>query len=153
MMLKDISQYSEERWMSFMSKIKVIPCSGIGKVLGLLARETVLEVTNNLSPDKAETVCLAHLVTGDDDAVEKVKGYMCITVDGCPALCSAKSVELAGGIVKEKYRVIDEMRNHKGKNAGTGTVLTEDGWKIVDEFAAKIALKVDELVEEGKSDG
>src|SRR5665647_267918 len=134
--------------MNFMAKIKVIPCSGIGKVFGLLARETVLQVTNKLLKDTTETVCLAHLVTGDPEAKEKVEGYTCITVDGCPALCSAKSVELAGGIVKEKYRVIDEMRQHKGINAGTGTDLTEDGWLIVDEFAAKISDKVGEMIEE-----
>jgi len=134
-----------------MSKVKVIPCSGIGKVFGLMAREAVLHVTNKLSLDTAETVCLAYLVTGDDSAKEKVEGCTCITVDGCPALCSAKSVELAGGIVKAKYRVVDEMRNHKGKNAGTGTALTEDGWQIVDEFAEKISAKVAELIEEGQS--
>ena len=134
-----------------MSKVKVIPCSGIGKVFGLMAREAVLHVTNKLSPDTAETVCLAYLVTDDDSAKEKVEGCTCITVDGCPALCSAKSVELAGGIVKAKYRVVDEMRNHKGKNAGTGTALTEDGWQIVDEFAEKISAKVAELIEEGQS--
>lgn len=131
-----------------MSKIKVIPCSGIGKALGLMSREAVLQVTNNLSPDTAETVCLAHIVTGDQDAVEKVKGRTCITVDGCPALCSAKSVENAGGIVKAKYRAIDEMRNHKGKDAETGTTLTADGWSIVDEFAGKISKKVTELSKE-----
>lgn len=134
-----------------MSKVKVIPCSGIGKVFGLVAREAALQVTNNLASDTTETVCLAHVVTGDDSGKEKVEGLTCITVDGCPALCSAKSVELAGGIVKAKYRVVDEMRLHKGKNAGTGTTLTEDGWQIVDEFAEKIAVKVGELIEEGES--
>ncbi|MBR0598550.1 putative zinc-binding protein [Sinanaerobacter chloroacetimidivorans] len=133
-----------------MSKVKIIPCSGIGKVFGLMSREAVLQVTNNLSPDTAETVCLAYIVTGDDSAREKVEGCTCVTVDGCPALCSAKSVEQSGGIVKAKYRVVDEMRNHKGVNAGTGTALTEDGWKIVDELAEKISAKVAELIEEEK---
>lgn len=134
-----------------MSKVKVIPCSGIGKALGLIARETALQVTGRLSPDTTETVCLAHLVTGDDSAVRKVKDCDCITIDGCPALCAAKSVEQAGGIVKAKYRAVDEMRNHKGKNAGTATALTEDGWQIVDEFAAKISAKAAELTEEEES--
>jgi len=78
-----------------MDKIKVIPCSGIGKVLGLIARESALTVTERLCPDKAETVCLAHLVTGEDEATCKVKGLSCLTIDGCPALCAAKSVETA----------------------------------------------------------
>ena len=101
-----------------------------------------------MSPDTAETVCLAHIVTGDDDVKDKVEGCTCITVDGCAALCSAKSVEQAGGIVKAQYRSVDEMRNHRGVNAGTGTSLTEEGWQITDELAEKISAKVAELVEE-----
>ena len=134
-----------------MSKIKVIPCSGIGKAMGLMAREAALQVTGRLSADISETVCLAHIVTGDADAVEKVAGCACITVDGCPAMCAAKSVEHAGGIVKAKYRVIDEMRRHKGENAGTATALTEDGWKIVDELAESISEKTEEFAKEGQS--
>lgn len=136
-----------------MSSIKVIACSGIGKAMGLMARETALQVTGKLSPDTTETVCLAHVVTGDEDARNKVEGHNCITVDGCPAMCAAKSVEHAGGIVKAKYRVIDEMRNHKGVDAGTGTALTKDGWKIVDELAGKISKKAAEITREGQSNG
>ena len=136
-----------------MLKVKVVPCSGIGKVLGLMAREAALTVTDRLSPDVSETVCLAHLVTGQDEAIVKVKGQNCITVDGCSALCAAKSVEAAGGIVKHQYRTIDVMRSHRGKNAGTGTTLTEDGWQIVDEFAAQITERVKELHKESENDG
>ena len=134
-----------------MSKIKVIACSGIGKAFGLMAREAVLKVTNELNPQEAETACLAHIITGDAEGREKVADQICITVDGCPALCSAKSVESEGGIVKAKFRVVDEMRNHRGAKAGNGTQLTEDGWKITDELAEKISAKVTELVEEGKN--
>ena len=136
-----------------MSKIKVIPCSGIGKVYGLMAREAALTVTDRLSPGTAETVCLAHLVTGTDEAIAKVKGLPCITIDGCPALCAAKSVEAAGGIVKRQYRSVDEMRTHKGENPGTGAALTGDGWKIVDELAAKVAVSAEELYREGGNNG
>ena len=136
-----------------MAKIKVVPCSGIGKVFGLMAREAALTVTDRICPDIAETACLAHLVTGTDEAVNKVKGQSCITVDGCPALCAAKSVEAAGGIVKQQYRSVDEMRFHKGKDAGTGTALSADGWQIVDELAAKVAEQAKALYKEGVSNG
>ncbi|MCC2817255.1 putative zinc-binding protein [Lachnoclostridium pacaense] len=132
-----------------MSKVKVVPCSGIGKVFGLMAREAALTVTGRLAPDTTETACLAHLVTGDEEAKAKVAGCTCITVDGCPALCAAKSVEAAGGIVKAQFRAVDEMRKHRGANAGTGTALTEDGWAITDELAKEIADKAEELLKEG----
>ena len=135
-----------------MDKIKVIPCSGIGKVLGLIARETALTVTDRLCPDTSETACLAHLVTGEDEAIQKVKDQKCLTIDGCPALCAAKSVEAAGGIVVQRYSSVDAMRLHKGKDAGSGTALTEDGWLIADELAAMVAAKVEELQKEGTGD-
>jgi len=128
-----------------MLKIKVIPCSGIGKVMGLLSRETALEVTGRLCPDSAETVCLAFLVAGGDEAAAKVAGQKCIAIDGCPSLCAAKGVEAAGGTVIKKYNVMDELRSHRGKKPGDGTSLTDDGWEIVDELAAKVAHKVGEL--------
>ena len=54
-------------------KVGVLSCSGIGKVYGLMAREAALKVTNELKPDETETVCLAHIVTGDADAKEKIE--------------------------------------------------------------------------------
>lgn len=121
-------------------KVKVIPCSGMGKVFGLIARESTLQAVKN-NPNDSETVCLAYIVTGDDDAKKLIEGQKCITVDGCPAMCAAKNAEIAGGIVEEKIRVVDVFRNHKGVNAGTATELTEDGWQIVDEIAEKIIEK------------
>ncbi len=132
-----------------MSKIKVIPCSGIGKSFGLMAREAALKVTDDLCKDTAETACLAHIVMGDAQAKAGLAGCACITVDGCPALCAAKSVEAAGGNVVERYRVVDEMKNHRGKNTGTATALSIDGWQITDELAEKIADKVNSLNQNG----
>lgn len=129
-----------------MSKVKIMSCSGIGKVFGLMARETALKVTNELKTNETEILCLGHIVTGDADAKEKIEGCSCITIDGCPKLCAAKNVALAGGIVKAKYRTVDEMRNHKGVNAGTATALTEEGWKITDELCEKVCAKVDEIL-------
>lgn len=133
-----------------MSKVKVIPCSGIGKVFGLMAREAALKVTSELKADETETVCLAHIVTGDAEAKEKIEGYSCITIDGCPKLCAAKNVELAGGIVKAQYRTVDEMKNHRGVDAGNATELTQDGWNIVDELCTKVCSNVDEILKEEK---
>jgi uncharacterized metal-binding protein len=134
-------------------KIKVVPCSGIGKVLGLIAREAALTVTDVLCPHLSETACLAYLVSGEDEAIERVKGRYCLTVDGCVTACAAKTVEAVGGIIKRKYSAMDEMRTRKGKNAGTGSALTDEGWLIVDEFAGKIAEQVNELSEEGYVNG
>ena len=78
-------------------KVKVIPCSGIGKVYGLMAREAALKTVLELCPEKAETICLARIVTGDKEVTDLIEGCDCITVDGCPQMCASKNVSIAGG--------------------------------------------------------
>ncbi|MBP1610977.1 MAG: hypothetical protein H6Q04_3212 [Acidobacteria bacterium] len=42
--------------------VLVIPCSGIGKVHGLLTREAAYLVTDEIAPEQTETICLGLLV-------------------------------------------------------------------------------------------
>ncbi len=118
--------------------LMVIPCSGIGKVFGLLSREAAYRVTDTLLPDRADTVCLALLVSGDAETKQKVQQTPCITVDGCPKLCAFKNVELAGGKVAQGIRVYDATKRHHGGNFGTATSLSNEGWAVVEEIAAEI---------------
>ena len=120
-------------------KVLVIPCSGIGKVQGLISREAVYRVVDDLPPPGAETVCLALLVTGDPETIKKVRDRPCITIDGCPKLCAQKNVEMSGGKISHAVRVFDALKNHRGKQFGSPTALSEDGWAAVDEIAAGVA--------------
>lgn len=135
--------------MISMCKIKVIPCSGIGKVHGAMSRETALEAIKKY-PEKFEAVCLAHIVTGDEDGKVKVDNCECITIDGCPAMCSKKSVELAGGNIIKSMKVIDEMKKHRGKKPGTATILSEDGWIMVDSMVEEICSEFAKSTVEGE---
>ena len=120
-------------------KTIVMPCSGIGKVHGLIAREATYLVTDELAPEGAETVCLALLVSGDEEALAKIHGAECIAIDGCPKLCAAKNVEMAGGRVVRSIRVVDAFKDHRGAEPGTATKLADDGWTVVREIAGDIA--------------
>jgi uncharacterized metal-binding protein len=126
-------------------KVKVIPCSGIGKTYGLIAREAVLKTVFELCPEKSETVCLAYIVTGDREVKEKIEGFDCITVDGCPKMCASKNVSMTGGIVIEEIKVLDTVKEHKGKKFGTPTLLNDDGEAVISEIAGKIAKKINEI--------
>jgi uncharacterized metal-binding protein len=117
----------------------VIPCSGVGKVHGLISREAVYHVTAKLLPGRADTVCLALLVTGDAETEQKVRQTPCITLDGCPKLCAYKNVELSGGKIAKGIRVYDAMKRRRGANFGTATALSKDGWAVVEELAAEVA--------------
>ncbi len=54
------------------AKTLVIPCSGIGKVHGLVSREAVYRAID-AAPEAVDTVCLALLVTGDAETKQKVR--------------------------------------------------------------------------------
>ncbi len=78
-------------------------------------------------------------MSGDEEALAKIKQSDCITIDGCPKLCAAKNVEMAGGRVVRSVRVVDAFKNHRGAEPGTATALADDGWTIVREIAGDIA--------------
>jgi uncharacterized metal-binding protein len=120
-------------------ELLVIPCSGIGKVHGLISREAVYHVTDKMLPGQADTACLALLVTGDAETRQKVQETPCVTLDGCPKLCALKNVELSGGKIAKGIRVYDVMKRHRGENFGTATALSEPGWVVVEELAAEVA--------------
>lgn len=126
-------------------KVLVIPCSGVGKVHGLISREVVYRVTEKLMPGRTDTVCLALLVTGDAETRDKVQQQPCVTVDGCPKLCARKNVELSGGNVALAVRVYDTLKQHRGGQFGSPTNLDAEGWAVVEEIAAEIAQTAEEM--------
>lgn len=125
--------------------VLVVPCSGIGKVQGLLSREATFTVVDELAGGAADTLCLALLVKGDPDAVAQVREHGCITIDGCGKACARKNVEMAGGEVAKALQVGSVLKNHRGAQPGTGAVLTMDGWPVAQEIAEIVARDVARL--------
>lgn len=119
-------------------KTIVMPCSGIGKVHGLIAREAAYAAADEMGSECAQTLCLALLVSGDEESQARIRHADCVTIDGCPKLCAAKNVEMAGGNVVRSYTVVDAFKEHRGAQPGTATLLADDGWTIVSEIASQI---------------
>jgi len=133
-------------------QVLVVPCSGIGKVHGLISREAVYRVTDILMPGRSSTVCLALLVSGDPRTRAKVQQQPCITVDGCPKLCARKNVDLSGGKVALGVRVYDTLKRHHGAQLGSPTALSAAGWVAAEEIAAEIAHTAQQLLAAGKQE-
>lgn len=119
--------------------VLVIPCSGIGKVHGLIGREATYLVTDELAADRTDTLCLALLVKGDTEAVDAVQTHACITIDGCAKACAQKNVEMSGGRVAKAIQVAEAFRNYRGAKPGNATALTEEGWTITKDIAGAVA--------------
>jgi uncharacterized metal-binding protein len=128
-------------------KVIIIPCSGIGKAFGSISRDATYEVIENLRKDRTQTLCLALLVSGDEDSMRLVHDNKCITVDGCPLQCAEKNVKLAGGNLAGSLRVVDAYKENRHLKPRSVTFLDRDGQQIALKLAERIAEKVDDLLE------
>jgi len=75
------------------NQVVVLACSGIGKVYGALARETLYELMERVRPGVVVTTCLPLLMIEDPEAKKLVADHPVITIDGCPKSCSHKNLE------------------------------------------------------------
>jgi uncharacterized metal-binding protein len=128
--------------------ILILPCSGIGKSFGSIARDATFRVCDELRPGEADTLCLSLLVMGDEEARKKVASSRVIVVDGCPMACSRNNVERSGGDVVAEFKVMDILRENHGLKPRAVTFLDEDGEKLSKLLAEKVAKRVDELTGE-----
>lgn len=128
--------------------ILVIPCSGIGKAFGTIGREATYIVVEELQKGKSDTLCLSLITMGDEEALQRVKSHRCITIDGCPLECAKKNLILSGGQVAASFRVVDLLREYRTLKPQSVTFLDEDGEKLAQILAEKIALKIDEMNQE-----
>jgi uncharacterized metal-binding protein len=133
------------------NKVVVLPCSGIGKVYGAVARETTYELMDRVRPGVVVTTCLPLLVIDDPEALQLVAENPVITIDGCPKSCAQKSVEAHGIKPAGTYQAINFYKTHKDLKPDGIAELDEKGRKLAALAADELAQVVDELAaREGK---
>lgn len=134
-----------------MSKVVIVPCSGIGKSYGTVAREGAFAVTEDLRPEQTKLVPLSLLVLGDEAARADVADTQAITIDGCKLACAAKMVAESGGSVAHGLAVLDVYRRHRHLKPQGIAELNEAGHKLAQALAEEVGALVDELAGEEKN--
>ena len=128
-------------------KVYVIPCSGIGKATASVGRDATYRVVEDERPECADTICLALLTLGDEDALEKVRSADVITIDGCAKDCARKNVEAYGRPPVINHRVHEYLKEHRDLKPETVLDIGEGGRKLVEVIAEDIAEEIDELTD------
>ena len=124
-------------------KVWIVPCSGIGKSLGSVAREGAYIVTEELCPERTQLVPLALLVLGDKETQTELSSTGAIAIDGCVRACAAKVVEGAGGTVAHGLQVLDVCRRHPNLKPSGISELDESGHKLARALAEEVRELVD----------
>ena len=126
-------------------KVIIVPCSGIGKSFGSVAREAGYELCDELRPETTQLVALSKLVLGEEQARDRVRQSAAITIDGCKLMCAAKLVKHNGGKVAREVAVLDVYRRHKDLKADGIAELNAAGKQLARVMAEEIAAVVDDL--------
>jgi uncharacterized metal-binding protein len=130
-------------------RVLIVPCSGIGKSFGTVARAGAYAVTEDLCPEKTKLVPLALLVLGEAETRNVLSGARAITIDGCKLACAAKVVAESGGKVAHGLQVLDVYRRHRDLKASGIAELDENGRKLAQALAEEVKGLVENLTEEG----
>jgi uncharacterized metal-binding protein len=135
------------------ASIVVVPCSGIGKSLGTVTRETAYELCENLRPHDTHLVALSKLVLGEEQARERVRSSPAVTIDGCKQMCAAKLVKQSGGSVANEVAVFDAFRQHKDLKPEGIAELNPAGKELARVLAKEIAEFIDTMDSRGSEPG
>ena len=126
-------------------KVLIVPCSGIGKSYGTVAREGAYVVTEDLCPEKTKLLPLALLVLGEDEARSTLTGTEAITIDGCQLACAAKVVANSGGTVAHRVQVLDVFRSHRNLKPSGIADLDANRHKLARVLAEEVKELVDRV--------
>jgi len=126
-------------------KVAVIPCAGMDKALGSVARACAFKVVENLRPDKAVLVCIPPLIAGVKPYSEMVKAYPSIPIDGCVERCATKIAVKNGARIKARILIPESVQKYKLKPKSASDI-GPDGERLAEKLAEEIAAEIDRLV-------
>lgn len=127
------------------ARVVIVPCSGIGKAFGTVAREAGYELCDELRPNRTRLVALSKLVLGDEEARAQVRNCPTITIDGCKLMCAAKLVKHSGGTIAREVAVFNCYRQHKDLVPEGIAELNPQGKQLARVLAEEVALVIDDL--------
>ncbi len=133
--------------------VAVVPCSGMGKSFGSVAREAGYELCDELRPEGTRLVALSKLVLGDAEARDHVRRCPTVAVDGCKLACAATLVKQSGGTDVREIMVIDTYRRHKELKPDGIAELNPEGLELARVLARELASLVDDVRGDRKGGG
>jgi uncharacterized metal-binding protein len=129
-------------------KALIVPCGGIGKTYGSVAREGAYIVTEDLRPKDTRLVPLALVVLGDEEVQQTLAGSSAIAIDGCKLACAAKVVASMGGTVAHAIQVLDVYRRHRDLKPAGIAELNKGGQELAQALADEVSGLVDGIAAE-----
>ncbi|MGQ9722494.1 MAG: putative zinc-binding protein [Candidatus Jordarchaeum sp.] len=116
-------------------KVCVLPCNGLDKSLGVVARDVALKLIEK-NPD-IELICPVLLNSGDEKYEELLRESDIIVIDGCMTRCATKLIDERSLRPSKKIFTPDMVKKYKLK-PGASLILNEEGQKLAESVASEI---------------
>lgn len=127
-------------------KICILPCNGIDKTLGVIARHVSFDIIEK-NPD-IELICPVLLNTDDQKYEEILKESDIIVVDGCMTRCATKLIDKRNLKISKKIFIPDMVKKYQIKVAKSLKLNEQEL-----DFAENIALEILDSLKESKEMG
>jgi len=127
-------------------KVAVLPCTGIGQVVGTIARQAAYRVCEDLRPQATVLVCLPALVKGVQEDLDMVAECPVVVIEGCKENCAAHALAARGQAPAATVSVPHAMKGSGLKiRREARRCLTEPELAVVELVAARVVVQVDRL--------
>jgi uncharacterized metal-binding protein len=133
--------------VSFKGKVAVLPCTGIGQVVGTIARQAAYRVVEDLRPEETVLLCLPALVRGVQEDLDMVADCPVVVIEGCKERCASHALSTRGRLPPAAVVFIPEaMKGSSLKiRREARRSLTEAENAVVELVAGRVAAEVDRL--------
>jgi len=133
-------------------KVGLISCSGEELAEGTVTRRAVRQVLETLRPDDTVTLCLPLFLAGGEGERAFARYYPTIAVDGCDKRCAALATEKFSA-KPAALIIVTEIAKERGCGViGTSRRLNEEGKRLAEAVAGKIAEETDRLLKRKPGD-
>ncbi|MHA1674016.1 MAG: glycine cleavage system protein GcvH [Promethearchaeota archaeon] len=127
-------------------KYNIIPCSGLDKKLGCLAREVAIEFSKENTIHNL--ICPVLLNSGDEKYEKSLQEFENITVNGCMTRCATKLADERKIKVKSQIYIPDMIKKF-GIKLSKGLSISEQDTDLVKKIVSHL---VTELATENRSE-
>ena len=96
--------------MTFTGKVAILPCTGVGQVVGTIARQAAYRVCEDERPHDTVLLCLPALVRGVQEDIDMVRQCPVVVIEGCKERCAAHALSTQGGVPSATVFVPEVMK-------------------------------------------
>ena len=127
-------------------KIAILPCTGIGQVVGTIARQAAYRVCDDLCPHDTMLVCLPALVKGVQEDIDMIHDCPVIVIEGCAEYCATHALSLQHGEPSATVFIPDVVKGKGLKiKREARRRLTDSEEKAVELTANRVVEEIDKL--------